>query len=81
MWWHETAFAIIKESGGWLCLKWMLVKTEFIKMNKSCTPSETFCGGLEFESWWEQKHYIKCLWADSLGHKEKILKTQDNFLA
>ena len=55
-----TTFAIIKEGGGWLHLEWILVITESIKMNKSYTPSGTFCGWLEFGSLWEQTLPLVC---------------------
>ena len=42
------AFAIVKESYGWLRLEWMLVIAGSIKMNKSRTLSEAFCGVLDF---------------------------------
>ena len=68
-----TTFAIIKESGGWLHLEWILVYTKSIKMNKSHTPSEAFCGGLEFGRLWEQAlHLVSPSW---FGW------SQDNFLA
>ena len=48
----------IKESASWFHLKWMLVITDSIKVNKSCTPSRTFWGRFEFGSLWEQNHYV-----------------------
>ena len=65
----EAAF-IIREIGDCAFLKWMQITAESIKMNKSSASWKMFCGELSFGNFWDVSE------PNTVGHEEKIVKTQ-----
>ena len=63
----REAAVIFEEIGGCLFLKWKQIIAESINMNKSRASLKSVC----------DRHYFGsfCLRTDTVGHKEKIIKT------